>query len=109
MSLELIPTPEFIRSAKRLHKKYRLLYKDLELLRSELTQDQKLGTDLGAGCFKMRLPNSSIPTGKSGGFRVIYLFRNGEMIYLLDIYTNTELESISEERLLDILKTNGLT
>ncbi|MGE4296305.1 MAG: type II toxin-antitoxin system RelE/ParE family toxin [Campylobacterales bacterium] len=109
MSFELIATPEFSRSAKRLHKKFRLLYKDLELLQAELERDPKAGVDLGGGCYKLRLPNSSVPTGKSGGFRAVYFFRDAKgVIYLLDIYTKTELASISEERLLEILRANGL-
>lgn len=109
MSLKLIPTPEFARSARRLHKKFRLLHRDLEILRAELELDPRAGIDLGGGCFKLRLPNSSSATGKSGGFQVVYYFRGADgAVYLLDIYSKTELVTINERRLLEILRANGL-
>ena len=109
MNLKLIPTPEFIRSIKKLYKKYRQIYKDLELLEKELFTNPKAGIELGNNCFKLRLPNSSIPTGKRGGFRIVYYYRTRNIkIYLLDIYSKTELANISDKKLLEILKRNGL-
>lgn len=109
MNLQLIPTPEFVRSAKKLHKKYRLLSQDLILLEEELTTDPEAGVSLGNHCYKVRLPNSSVPVGKSGGFRVVYFYRdeNGK-IYLLEIYSKSDVPNISEERLSEILVKNGL-
>jgi len=91
MNYEIIPTPEFEKSLKRLHKTYRLIGKDLEKLQSELQNDANDGIELGGGCYKTRLPNSSIPTGRSGGFRVIYYKKIENKIYLLEIYSKTEL------------------
>ena len=57
----------------------------------------------------IRVQNSSIPTGKSGGFRVIYYFLDeNNKIYLIDIYSKTDIETISETKLIEILKDNGL-
>jgi len=62
------------------------------------------GTSLGNSCYKIRVSNSSIPTGKSGGFRVItYFIDNENNLYLLSIYSKTEKETISDRELLDIL------
>jgi len=62
------------------------------------------GTSLGNSCYKIRVSNSSIPTGKSGGFRVItYFIDNKNNLYLLSIYSKTEKETISDRELLDIL------
>lgn len=109
MNLKLIPTPEFSRAVKKLYKKYRLIFKDLEFLENELLNNPKSGIDLGNNCFKLRLSNSSIPTGKRGGFRVVYYYRSqNTKIYLLNIYSKTELENISDNRLLEIFKKNEL-
>lgn len=109
MNLKLIPTPEFSKSVKKLSKKYKLISKDLNFLEEELSCG-RFGIDLGDNCHKIRVPNSSIPTGKSGGFRVIYFYRDQyEKIYLLDIYTKSEIENIDESRLKEILKSNNLT
>jgi hypothetical protein len=108
MSLKLIPTPEFSRSVKKLHKRYKLISKDLKQLTQELDRGTHASIDLGNHCFKIRLPNSSVPTGKSGGFRVIYYLQTTEAIYLLAIYSKSDLESIDEKRLVEILVANGL-
>ncbi|MDQ7044935.1 MAG: hypothetical protein Q9M32_03355 [Sulfurimonas sp.] len=53
--------------------------------------------------------NSSASIGKSGGFRVIYYFideRND--LYLMNIYSKTKKENISENELLELLKVNEL-
>ena len=47
-------------------------------------------------------------TGKSGGFRVIYFLRTQEKIYLLEIYSRSDLENIEDKRLIEILLANGL-
>ncbi len=109
MNLKLIPTSEFSRSVKQLYKKYRLILEDLKNLEIELIENPKSGINLGNNCFKIRIPNSSIPTGKRGGFRVVYYYRDqNNKIYLLVIYSKTDIENISERRLLDILEKNGL-
>ena len=109
MNLKLIPTPEFSRSVKKLFKKYRLISKDLKNLEKELTNNPKSGIELGNNCFKLRIPNSSIPTGERGGFRVIYYYKDkNNNIYLLAIYSKTDVENISDRKLSDILEKNGL-
>jgi hypothetical protein len=108
MNLTIIPTPEFKKSVKTLFKRYKLISKDLADLEKELQEDTHAGVDLGSGCFKIRLKNSSVPTGKSGGFRVIYFLRTQEKIYLLEIYSKSDLDNIDEKRLVEILLVNGL-
>lgn len=73
-----------------------------------LSSGEYSSIDLGNDCYKMRLPNSSIPTGKSGGFRVIYYKKVEETIYLLTIYSKSDIESIDDEQLEKILKKNKL-
>ena len=109
MNLKLIPTPEFSRSVKKLQKRYKLISKDLKTLEKELFKNPKSGIGLGNNSFKIRIPNSSIPTGKRGGFRVVYYYRDqNNKVYLLAIYSKTELENISNNKLADILEKNGL-
>ena len=57
----------------------------------------------------MRLANSSIPTGKSGGFRIItYFVDNKDVIRLLIIYAKTEKDNISDSELSKVLISNNL-
>jgi mRNA-degrading endonuclease RelE of RelBE toxin-antitoxin system len=108
MNLKIIPTPEFTKSVKKLFKKYKLIIKDLEELEKELQQENNSSIELGNSCYKIRVANSSIPTGKSGGFRVIYYTKIENKIYLLQIYSKSDIENISDEKIIEILKNNRL-
>ena len=108
MNLKIIPTPNFSKSVKRLAKKYKSIATDLEILQNELTSKTYQAIELENHCFKMRLANTSIPTGKSGGFRMIFFKIIEEKIYLLEIYSKTDLENISDEKIVKILKDNEL-
>ncbi len=105
MSYEIIPSSYFESEVKRLSKKYKKIKFDLEKLETMLLQNPTIGTSLGNDCYKIRIANSSIPTGKSGGFRLISLVKiYKNKIYLLTIYSKTEQENISDEFLSEILK-----
>jgi mRNA-degrading endonuclease RelE of RelBE toxin-antitoxin system len=109
MNLKIVSLENFSKDVKKLFKKYKNISKDLKKLQDTLLKDPKSGIELGENLYKIRLVNSSIPTGKSGGFRVVYYYIDQqENIYLLTIYSKRELENISDERLAEILKINGL-
>lgn len=108
MNLKLIATSEFKKSVKKLAKRYKQISKDLKTLEKELTEEPTTGIDLGNNCFKIRLANSSVSTGKSGGFRVIYFFKQTENIYLLEMFSKSDLDNIEEKRLIEIVISNGL-
>ena len=108
MNLKLIITPEFAKAVKSLIKRYRLILKDLETFERELSSGEIKAVELGKNCYKARLQNSSIPAGKSGDFRIIYFYKHETTIYLLAIYSKTDLDNISETKLIEILKNNNL-
>ena len=94
----------FVKDVKRLHKKYKKLSNDLKQLNSLLQQNPNAGIALGSNLFKIRLANSSIPTGKSSGFRVVYYYFDGhQQLYLATLFSKRDLENISDEKLLDII------
>lgn len=110
MSLNIHALEPFVKEAKRLHKKYKNLPNDLKELRTTLTENPKAGIELSRHCYKILLANSSIPTGKSGGFRIVYYYLGADdNLYLMSIYSKTEMENISEERLVEIMRMNGLS
>jgi mRNA-degrading endonuclease RelE of RelBE toxin-antitoxin system len=109
MNLKIVSLENFSKDVKKLFKKYKNISKDLKNLQDTLLKDPKSGIELGENLYKIRLANSSIPTGKSGGFRVVYYYIDQQKnIYLMTIYSKRELENISDERLVEILKINGL-
>lgn len=109
MNLKITNLPNFSKDVKHLYKKYKNLAKDLKTLQTELQNNPKAGINLGSNCYKIRLENSSVPTGKSKGFRVIYYYLDKQNnIYLMALYSKSELSTISDSKIVDILKRNNL-
>ena len=105
MRFKIEATRRFKKELKELAKKYKKIKIDYSNLLDSLEQNPTLGTPLGNNCYKVRVANSSVPTGKSGGFRVITLFKvEKEKIILLTIYSKSEKETISDDELKAILK-----
>lgn len=94
----------FLKEAKQLGKKFKLLKADLKHAIDEIESKDDIGIALGYNLFKKRVRNSSIPTGKSGGFRIIIYQQLRNRTVLISIYSKTEKESISDQELIDILK-----
>ncbi len=96
MNYKIETDEEFDRNVKNLKKKFKLIKQDILELVNILKTNPFSGIELGSGLFKIRLKNSSIPTGKSGGFRVIYYVVIDERIILLKIYSKTQKENITD-------------
>jgi hypothetical protein len=94
----------FLQEAKALSKKYKLLKKDLQTAIAEIEANNDLGVSLGYGLYKKRVPNSSIPTGKSGGYRIIIYTHHEEKIVLISIFSKTQKENLSDNELKAVLK-----
>lgn len=110
MSLTIKSLESFALEAKKLAKRYKNISQDPKTLQEELNKNPKSGIPLGANCYKIKLPNSSVPTGKSGGFRVIYYYlgKDNTIYYLMSIYSKSDMENIDEAKILQILKGNEL-
>jgi len=109
MNLNIKTLSYFDKDVKRLFKKYKQLPSDLKVLKQELLENPKSGIELGHRCYKIRLANSSIPTRKSGGFRIIYYhIDTNETLYLMSMYSKNELENIDDKIILQILIENRL-
>jgi mRNA-degrading endonuclease RelE of RelBE toxin-antitoxin system len=105
MSLKIVRLETFDRDVKRLYKKYKQLSSDLRQLHLELSKNPKAGIDLGHYCYKIRVANSSVPTGKSGGFRVVYYYYDGEEnLFLMTLFSKRDMETISDEKVVALLK-----
>ena len=108
MNLKILRLDNFTKEAKKLYKKYKKLPTDLKTLAERLNDNPKAGINLDANCYKIRLENSSITTEKSGGFRIVYYYYNGEgELYLLSIFSKRDMENISDERVLELLEKYG--
>jgi mRNA-degrading endonuclease RelE of RelBE toxin-antitoxin system len=93
-------TPYCLKVIKTLKKKYPHIVQDLNPLIEQLQNgttpgDQVTGT--GSIVYKVRVRNSDIGKGKSGGYRLIYYLRTQDHILLLQIYTKSERENITAQ------------
>lgn len=70
----------------------------------DLSNDPHRGTDLGNGCYKIRLAIASKGRGKSGGARVItHVYVAQESVFLLAIYDKSEQIDISAREIRALL------
>ncbi len=108
MSYKILATQRFAKDLKNLAKKYKKIKNDYESLLDRLEKAPYLGTPIGHDCYKIRVAKSSIPTGKSGGFRVIALVKiEKERVILLTIYSKTQKDNISDDEIDAILQELG--
>ena len=109
MSYNIIPTPDFKKLFKKLSKKYPSLKEDFHDLIIKLQEKPDTGTPLGYGIYKIRLAIKSKGQGKSGGARVItYLIIQDQEIYLVYIYDKSQLENLTKDQILVLLRNSGL-
>lgn len=103
-------TAKFKRNLRILAKKYRSICDDVQpiikrLQSGELPGDQIPG--VGYIIFKVRVKNSDIQKGKSGGYRVIYYVKTAKNIILITIYSKSEQEDIATAEIQLILAEFG--
>ena len=82
MRFEIKTIPRFEKDVKKLKKKFPKIKNDLVDFIHNLSLNSNLGVNLGKNIFKTRIPNSSIPAGKSGGFRIIIYYKTDDILYL---------------------------
>lgn len=110
MSVTLHLHDEFKRQFRRLRKKYQSLTDDLEDFQKELIKNPLLGSDLGGGVRKIRMPIASKGKGKSGGARVLtltVLVSDDTDVTLLTIYDKGEIENVSDEYIKWLISETG--
>jgi len=105
MNYKVIPTPEFIKNLKVLSKKYKNIKKDILELANQLESNPMMGTNLGDNTFKIRVKNSDLNKGKSGGYRVItYCINENCELFLITIYTKSKQENILDTELTELIR-----
>ena len=99
-------TAKFKRNLRILAKKYRSIRNDIQpiieqLQAGELPGDQISG--VGYTIFKLRVKNSDVQKGKTGGYRLIYYVKTSTKIILVTIYFKSEQEDIAATEVQQIL------
>ncbi|MDF0554541.1 type II toxin-antitoxin system RelE/ParE family toxin [Kamptonema sp. UHCC 0994] len=104
--IQLLFSDEFKTRLRTLIKRYRSIRTDLQPLLDELQSGNFIGdqiADTGYTVFKVRLKNSDIQKGKSGGYRVIYQLRGDTYILLVVIYSKSDRDDIPANQIRDII------
>ncbi|WP_342087810.1 hypothetical protein [Dyadobacter sp. OTU695] len=105
MSYEVIPTLNFEKELKKLHKKYPSLRTDLAQLVDELREKPQLGSEVYKNCYKIRFAIKSKGTGKRGGGRLITHVRIvDKCVFLISIYDKSETATITDSHLKQLLQ-----
>ena len=91
--IEIKVTPEFKRSLRNLAKRYRNIRSDVQPIIDRLKAGEIVGDQIPGiryTVFKVRVRNSNIGKGKSGGYRFIYYLKTSTKIILVTIYSKSD-------------------
>ncbi len=106
-SIKVEATLTFKRNLDNLGKKYRHILNDIKPIIKQLETGDLPGkriSGINYQVFKLRVKNSDIQKGKSGGYRLIYYVKTEEGIVLLTIYTKSEQTNISNQEIINIIQ-----
>jgi mRNA-degrading endonuclease RelE of RelBE toxin-antitoxin system len=101
-SIQVIATPVFVRNLRTLSKKYRNIKNDIQPIIEQLKSGDRLGDQIpnvGYPVFKLRIKNTDVQKGKSGGYRLIYYLKTATNVILLTLYTKSEQADIAADEL----------
>ncbi|MEH2155598.1 type II toxin-antitoxin system RelE/ParE family toxin [Nostoc sp.] len=99
-------SPTFNRNLRTLAKKYRSIQNDIQPVIKQLEQGELPGDQIpgvGYPIFKLRVRNSDIQKGKSGGYRLIYYIKTATGIILLTVYAKSERVDIAADDIQSII------
>ncbi len=104
--IQITATDRFIADVRKLGKRYRRIRLDIQplieqLQAGELPGDQIPGMDYLL--FKVRIKNSDVQKGKSGGYRVIYYLKTADQILLVTMYSKSDKSDVTAAEIREIL------
>jgi mRNA-degrading endonuclease RelE of RelBE toxin-antitoxin system len=105
-SIEIRLTPDFRKQVRKLEKRYRKIQSDLQPILIQIQMGEAIGDRLegiDAEVFKVRIRNSDVNRGKSGGYRMIYWLKLPECVVLLDIYSKSDRDDIEISTIQNII------
>ena len=106
MSYSVAFSDSFRRSIKQLKKRYRHVQDDVRVAIRVLLANSKLGAAIpgGNGIRKLRLRNSDLQTGKSGGYRLLYFVEDEtSTLYMLLLYAKSDRENVLVNELQELI------
>jgi mRNA-degrading endonuclease RelE of RelBE toxin-antitoxin system len=104
--IDVIALPTFTRNISALKKRYRCILKDVQPVIEQLENGETPGdqiTGIGDAVFKVRVRNSDVQRGKSGGYRLIYYLKTATSILLLTVYSKSDQDDVAAANLREII------
>ncbi len=102
MPTKVVIAEQFLRDAHQLQRAYPHILQDIRGLRAQLEAGEKPGDriqGLAHTAFKVRVKNSDVRRGKSGGYRVIYYLEITDQVVLITIYSKSKQSDIPVDKL----------
>jgi mRNA-degrading endonuclease RelE of RelBE toxin-antitoxin system len=96
----------FNRNLRGLAKKYRGIRNDIQPIIEQLEQGKTPGDQMSGvsySVFKVRVRNSNVQKGKSGGYRLLYYVRTSTVVILPTLYPKSEQVNIAPADLQKII------
>lgn len=107
MSYNLVLTPSFKKSVRKLKKRFRHVKGDVRVAIQVLLQTPRFGVVIpgGSGVRKLRVRNTDLGKGKRGGYRLLYCVEDQPVptIYLLLLYAKSDREDVTRQELKQLL------
>ncbi|MFB2979780.1 type II toxin-antitoxin system RelE/ParE family toxin [Microseira sp. BLCC-F43] len=106
LPIQVEAAPTFNRNLRTLAKKYRNIRNDIQPVIEQLQRGEFPGERISGieyEVFKLRVRNSDVQKGKSGGYRLLYYVRTVTGIILLTIYTKSEQADIAADEIRSII------
>ncbi|MCY7333377.1 MAG: type II toxin-antitoxin system RelE/ParE family toxin [Pseudanabaena sp. CAN_BIN31] len=100
-------TDIFKRQVRDLAKRYRKIKLDIQPVLEQLQSGELIGDQVqktGYTVFKVRVKNSDIQKGKSGGYRLIYYIKSSTNILCLLIYSKSEEDNVTSAEITKIIQ-----
>ena len=104
--IKVVESDEFRKDIKKIGKRYRSVKQDVRSLTAQLKAGETPGDRITGNkypVYKVRVKNSDIKKGQSGGYRVIYYIRTAEVILLTNIYSKSDRSDISNKEVEDVI------
>lgn len=106
MHMQLEYTAEFKRDLRSLSRKYRHIQQDIQPVIEQLQSGNLIGDQVpgkGYTLFKVRVRNSDVQKGKSGGYRLIYYLKTSRKIILVTLYSKSDQGDVSASQIRQVL------
>ncbi|KAM3110861.1 type II toxin-antitoxin system RelE/ParE family toxin [Phormidesmis sp. 146-20] len=104
--IEVRVSDRFESEVRQLGKRYRRIRLDIQPIIDQLESGELPGDQIPGmnyTLFKVRVKNSDVQRGKSGGYRIIYYLKTEVQILLVTIYSKSDKSDIAADEVREII------